>query len=355
MTEKVFYNHLHFFRGFSILLIVAAHCWSMPIFMFNDSQLPEHLNPLFSAIETLFHGSTVYFAMISGILFSLVLKDKSYKSFMKTKFKNVYVPFILISLVYASIWIAMGMVNPPEELSMWQLIAGFSFFLLTGHMSGHLWYIPVIMILFALTPLLNRAVESKQRLWFVLLLMLPLVVSRVWPNFHPGTVVYFIGPYMLGLYIGNNVNEINSWISERFSYLVSIFVIFTAIYFMLIFNDIKYVNWGAYDINSQETVTYILRMSVALLMLKLFYDHVTSVPKVIDLLARYSFAVYFIHVAFIMLMIGLAKQFEMVPESALAMFFFGLITLIVSVVMSIAVSWVIKQLTGRYSRLFIGA
>ncbi len=355
MTDKPFYQHLHFFRGISIIFIVAAHCWSMPIYMLNDNQMPQHLNPLYSTMETLFHGSTVYFAMISGVLFSLVLTDKPYKSFLKTKFKNVYVPFVIISLVYASIWIMLGMANPPEHLSLWQIIAGFTFFLLTGHMSGHLWYIPIIMILFALTPLLNRAIESKQRIWFILLLLLPLVISRVWPNFHPATIIYFIGPYMLGLYIGRNIDTVNQWITERYKLLVSIFLIFTVIYFVLVINDIKYVNWGFIDVNSQETVTYLLRMSFALILMKFLSDHIQSVPRIIDLLARYSFAIYFIHVAFIMLFIGLAQQFNLVPVTLLQTFLFGLFTLIFSVALSIAVSWLIKQLSGRYSRLLIGA
>ncbi len=355
MRDKIFYQYVHYFRGICILLIVAAHCWSMPIYMFNDNQLPEHLTPLFSGIEALFHGSTIYFAMISGILFSLVLKDKPYKAFMKTKALNVYVPFILISVMYIGIWAAMGMVNPPPDLAMWQLVAGMTFFTVTGHASGHLWYIPVIMILFAMTPWLNRAVDSPRKFWFILFLMLPLVISRVWPNFHPATVIYFIGPYMLGLYIGKNMDSIIRWIEQRNTLLIATFLLFSGVYYFMLLNDIGPVQWGFMEVNGQETVTYILRMAFAMVMLNLFHKTVHSVPPVIDYLARYSFSIYFIHVAFIMLFMEIAKAYSLVPQTLAATFVYGLGTLIMSVTLSVLVSIGIQKLMGQRSRLLIGA
>ena len=124
---------------------------------------------------------------------------------------------------------------------------------------------------------------------------------------------------------------------------------------VVLINDIKDAQWGFWHINPQETVTYILRMAFALLMLKFFHDHITRVPKLIDLLARYSFAVYFIHVAFIMLLMGVLQQREYAPESLLETFSFGLIALVFCVTMSIVFSWLIKRISGRYSRLLIGA
>ena len=355
MTDKVFYEYVHYFRGICILLIVAAHCWSMPIYMFNDNQLPEHLKPLFSGIEMLFHGSTVYFAMISGILFSLVLKDKPYKSFMKTKAQNVFVPFILISVMYIAIWASMGMVNPPEGMPGWQIAIGMTFFTLTGQMSGHLWYIPIIMLLFAMTPWLNKAVDSPNKYWFILFLMLPLVISRVWPNFHPATVIYFIGPYMLGLYIGKNMQAMIAWIEQRFIMLISVFLVFSGMYYFMLLNEIRDVQWGFLNVNGQETVTYILRMAFALVLLNAFHKTVTSVPKVVDYLARYSFSIYFIHVAFIILFMEIAKSYELIPQTLIETFTFGLGTLILSVTLSVLVSILIQKIAGQRSRLLIGA
>ena len=355
MTEKVFYPYVHFFRGICILLIVAAHCWAMPIYMFNDNELPDHLLPLYSGVEALFHGSTIYFAMISGMLFSLVLKDKPYKTFMKNKLLNVYVPFLIISFIYAGIWISMGMFNPPEDLAVWQLAIGMTFFAMLGQMSGHLWYIPIIVILFAMTPWLNRAVDSPRKFWFILFLLLPLVISRVWPNFHPATIIYFIGPYMLGLYIGKHLDEVIAWIEQKNVALISTFLVFSGLYYFMLLNDIKDVQWDFLYINAQETVTYILRMAFAMVMLNALQKTVTTVPKVIDYLAQYSFSIYFIHVAFIMLMIGGAKQYEMIPETIMGTFVFGLVTLIVSVGLSIALSMLLQKLLGKRSRLIIGA
>lgn len=355
MADRPFYNHIHFFRGISIILIVAAHCWSMPIFQFTDNDPSADLLGLHHVMEMLFHGSTVYFAMISGILYSLVLKDKTYKGFIKTKFANVFSPYIVASFCYLAIWGLLGFINPPDDVTPLMFLGVLTFVLLTGQMSMHLWYIPIIMLLFLITPWLVRAVNAKKPIWFILLLLLPLVISRVWPDFHPATLIYFIGPYIAGLMIGQNLEKADEWIKQRQWLLTVVFLVFTGIYYLLLSLDIQMVSWGFMDINAQESVTYLLRMSFALLMLRLFHVSVTKVPFWIDYLAKNAFAVYFIHISIIIFLTNAVTSYELVPIGVLENFLFGLFTLVFSIVMSLGVTWIIKRLTGKYSKMIIGS
>ena len=65
-------QHLQAFRGISIICIVAAHAWSFSIFW--TGQLDSTgLKAVFYSTELLFHGSTIFFAIISGLLFSLLM------------------------------------------------------------------------------------------------------------------------------------------------------------------------------------------------------------------------------------------------------------------------------------------
>ena len=355
MTDKPFYAHIHYFRGISILLIVAAHCWSMPVFLFTDNDPSSELLDLHYVMEVLFHGSTVYFAMISGLLFSLVLNDRTYKQFIKTKFKNVYSPYLIICFLYLGMWELLGFINPPEDVTALQFLGVLVFVLLTGQMSMHLWYIPVIMLLFLITPLLNRAVNAKSSIWFILLLLLPLVISRVWPNFHPATVIYFIGPYIAGLMIGKDIDKADAWIKERQWYLTAAFILFVAIYYFLLVSDIKMVSWGFMEVNAQESATYILRMCSALLLIRIFHVTVKSVPVWIDYLAKYAFPIYFIHIFIIMFLTNATIAYELQPETVLQNFLYGLFAVIFSVLMSLGIAWIVKRIAGERSRWMIGA
>jgi peptidoglycan/LPS O-acetylase OafA/YrhL len=113
MESKAFYNHLHAFRGFAILNIVAAHCWTILIIVATHGNDSKEFLPLYATSETLFHNATIYFAVISGLLFSLVLKKYSWKKFYLGKVKNVLVPYIFFSILYAFI---SGMLNLVHHL-----------------------------------------------------------------------------------------------------------------------------------------------------------------------------------------------------------------------------------------------
>ena len=84
--KPTYLPHLHALRGIAILTILGAHAWSFMIFW--TGPLDEGLKPLFQITESLFHGSTLYFALVSGVLFSKVLSGKSWPSFFKSKCKQ---------------------------------------------------------------------------------------------------------------------------------------------------------------------------------------------------------------------------------------------------------------------------
>src|SRR6056297_2213580 len=78
--QPSFLGYLHSFRGFAIINIVFIHAFAYALFLANDNSL-DPKDPIGMANGLLFHNSTIYFAVISGILFSVVLKSKGYKRF----------------------------------------------------------------------------------------------------------------------------------------------------------------------------------------------------------------------------------------------------------------------------------
>ena len=201
----VFYHHLHFFRAITILLIVGAHAWIMPLLSYTDDfSIDPQLKLLNSFFQAFFHDGTVLFAFISGLLFTLVLHNNSWKTFFFSKVNNVLLPYIVITFVYTFIqwklvWVGFSKVDPDNTM-------GFLSAAITNVPKGlagfHLWYIPVLFVLFICTPLLKVLVEGKAKIILGIILLAPLLVSREWPYFSWQTVVYFAGAYVLGMIVG---------------------------------------------------------------------------------------------------------------------------------------------------------
>ncbi len=74
-------NHLHAFRAFSIFNVVACHALSEQVWLAGGPQTSVASNILNAFTESLFHGSTIYFALISGVLFSLFLSHRGWSRF----------------------------------------------------------------------------------------------------------------------------------------------------------------------------------------------------------------------------------------------------------------------------------
>ena len=188
-----FVRHLHAFRGFAIINIVAVHAFAVP-FLFLTEGREESLTTqaLYSLTETAFHSSTLYFALISGLLFSIVLKARGWMNFFRGKLTNVLLPYVIITLFFSFYHWTVPFTQPvfPESLGGYLTSSLHNIF--TGEAIFYLWYIPVLAILFALTPLISAILHNKSLSWLIWPIVLgPLVVSRTWPGISVGDVIYF--------------------------------------------------------------------------------------------------------------------------------------------------------------------
>ena len=91
VTKPGYLTYLHGFRGVAILAIIGAHAWSVLGSFGAQETNPDYIW-LYSVTETLFHGATLFFALISGLLYSRVLSGKSWGTFFRNKGANVILP-----------------------------------------------------------------------------------------------------------------------------------------------------------------------------------------------------------------------------------------------------------------------
>ena len=83
---RPYLHDLHAFRGVAILAIVMAHAAGLVLIQNARAAGGTQFAPTVKAInEVLWHDSTVFFALISGLLFSAVLAPRGWRAFFRGK------------------------------------------------------------------------------------------------------------------------------------------------------------------------------------------------------------------------------------------------------------------------------
>ncbi|MCP5091924.1 MAG: acyltransferase [Gammaproteobacteria bacterium] len=352
-TNKKYIEHLHAFRGFAILTIVAAHSWSFLLFMGDFDTMPDKL-VVFAVTETLFHGSTIYFAVISGLLFGLVLRDKGWKAFFRSKVLNVFTPYALVSLFFLSVFWPMYVQWFESEGMSTNFLVAYTNGLLTGKIMLPFWYIPILMMLYAATPVVDKVMHDERLRWLAgALVLLPLVISRTTaPDFlSVQTVVYFLGAYTLGMIAGTYYEKVPEFIRDFRLPLWIAAVGCSLVVLLLFLNEYEPSGQGSL----LQTLVYVQKLSITALMIHYLSRNEESLPRVLFVLGSYAFAIYFLHF-FVVSVVGyglqeLARGYANAWTAATG----GLVILVAATSLSLLLSWLLKKLFRSKSRMIIGA
>ncbi|MEM8828059.1 MAG: acyltransferase [Cyanobacteria bacterium P01_G01_bin.19] len=297
-----FLNSINYFRGLAIVAIVFGHSYGLS----NIDVDTVFDRTFFSLIK---HGS-VYFIFISGFLFHhiyFVKKANSFKypTFIKKKISYVFVPYLLISIV--PIIFRVFYLENRHYVADWATnndLLSLLWYVLTGKIFVGYWYVPTGMILFLLSPLIIKLIESKYCLpTIIFLLGVALIIHRPVDNLNPiHSTIYFLPTYILGCYASKNRNHI-------YSYMKSKTVVFSVIAISLAFMQaLFWENPGSakqdfvllssnFDVWSVNKIDIILiqKIVICFLLMSLLYYCKKIDIKALEWLAQRSFAIYFIH------------------------------------------------------------
>ncbi|WP_166963093.1 acyltransferase family protein [Yeosuana marina] len=355
IKSPVFLGYLHSFRALAILKIVLGHAVAAAFIAaygaFNDTA------PIIMISEIFYHDSTIYFAIISGLLFSRVLKPKGYNKFYISKLKNIVLPYIFVTLVLTFIKIKFDDVANFQE--------GISYYaskvfknIIFGKANFALWYIPVLIVLYIVTPVLEflQKTNTLTKVFFFFIMIIPLFVSRIQVlteyTLKIETMLYFIGAYAVGMYLGSDL-ERKLQLIKRYKYaIITAVVICTIILFYFYSNKINMMG----KVSLRESVFYIQKIGLALVFIMLFKRLGDRQPKWLVPIARDSFSIYFIHGTvlyaishFFMFIVG-AKAI-----APLNIVLGAFLLLVVSISISMIIVYFFKKVFGKKSRMIIGS
>lgn len=350
-----FLGYLHSFRGAAIIKIVLGHAVAAAFIAAYGTFDESH--PLIMVSEIFYHDSTLYFAIISGLLFTRVLEPKGYFKFFSSKVRNILLPYLFFTLVFTFITIRF------HDAKSFQEGLGFYFSkvyrnLIYGKANFALWYIPVLIVLYLATPVLHRLQKTNTwtKIIFFGVMFIPLVVSRIQMVgdyiFKFETVVYFMGAYALGMYLGTDLETKFQTIKKHKAAIVVTAIVSTGLLFYLYAEKIDMLG----RVSLRESVFYIQKILFAIIFIMLLKRLGNSQPKWLKPIARDSFSIYFMHGSILyasyhwfMFIIGI-KTIE--PFNIV----FGSVFLIVfSISVSMAVVFVFRKVFGKYSRMIVGA
>lgn len=346
-------EHLHAFRGFAILNIVMIHAFSW-VATFNLKQPDPSPSAKWINIfnRVLFHDSTIYFALISGLLFTLVLRCRGWPRFFRKKLANVIAPYAVMSLLFTLVqWNSQSVLflagEPPEALFRKYLHN-----LLHGTALFTYWYIPVLAVLFAMTPLLVKLVTGRYaNIGICMVAVLPLFFSRTDTNVTLRTITYFAGVYAVGLYLGDNYSRILPLL-QRWRVALGIIAVSTSVALVLMsVHGLDKVG----TVSLRESFYYLQKLAIAALVLCYMQRREDRLPSVLNPLAKHAFSIYFLHLFVINLLFHFSIEIFLPPHNGGQIIALSLVLLGFTLALSWLFSRTVQSVFGRSSKWLIGA
>ena len=312
--KKQMLNYINVFRGLAILLIIAGHTMQIGL-------KGSWINNISFEVWT---GGTALFIFISGFLFQHLSYKFEYKTYMKKKWTNVIIPYILTAIPGILLCFYMPKVygNPFEGLNP---VLQIGVFLTTGRVHNvPAWFIPMIVIFFIFSYLFLY-LEKKNNLYKLLpfLFLITIFIPRM--DIEPEYVVnmdyfhkyieylkyvisgfiHFSSMYIFGMYLSKYKEKIDIFYDKRWLFILLMLI--TSVVDVCLNHKGIYVN---------GTVSKIFLTVLVLGYLKHYDEQIKSYEKInhwLDVTAKYSFGLFFIHWYYVFLFNQIFSKPKVIP------------------------------------------
>lgn len=351
-----FLSYIHNLRGVAILFVVGVHARGTAD-DWESNPVTHHLLAIFFDAQE--GNGTVMFLFIAGFLFQhLMQRGFDFKKYIWQKFRFIVLPYILISIPVI-IWRIHNHYVPwsvDESFGTRSDAYQFFYHLASGTHLSPFWFISAIIMYYLTSPIqhwLDKPFFYKYI--FPVIFVAGMFTFRSFNNGNPFlSYLHYLPVYFAGMWTSYHKDKI-------FSMNLRNFWILTAIYLFVSILDLKHILTIALGVTFEEVLeghafvfNFYLFRSVLLcyMMAMLFYRLKDRSFPVLELLAEYSFGIYFSHFLLLLAtrkvldLLNVNIDFNILTFVAFYAFLVGISTLTV---------YIVKKLTGQYSRSFIGS
>lgn len=254
------------------------------------------------------------FFLISGFLYGKV-EIPSTIDFYKKRIVKIYLPFIIVVLLFAGIYKIFGV-----ESLLWRHLIPYAFnlqaFVKPIEGFNHMWFLTVIMICYLITPVAKYLLKNKLYL-FVSLLLLVSVVEFVFVQ-KMYSIAAWIVLYLFGMCIGRFDTKMVNTITTIVS---GVGVAILMIFFQL--SRMTDSRWAHYSVW--------LHCVLAIFLFGVLYAILTKIdvkmPKCLRFLNNISYEVYLVHH---ILILGPLSLLFLTPSKTINILLILIITFVLS-------------------------
>lgn len=346
-ASKKFIKSINYFRGIAIIIIVLGHSFDLAHW--------EISNSLEQFIYSLSLNGTVYFVFISGFLYNHIFFSRfNYKKFLSKKIQYVLVPYILFSLIpiLHAVFLNGGGYGLPDTLRD-DPFRAIIWYLCTGNIILAYWYVPMAMLLFAISPIVNRIIKSGHILAILLALIpISLIVHRPIENLNAlHSLIYFFPVYLLGAWSSINHRIISEHLKDhKKQLLLAALAIILGLLQVFVWQHSGNFAKEFWSITVPD-INLLQKIVLCFLFISILdrYEN-TEIPW-LSKVAETSFSIYFIHV---FVLNGVFSLFTRLNFSYQGNFFIWLFVGSATVMVSMAIAFIVKTLLQKRSRYLIG-
>jgi surface polysaccharide O-acyltransferase-like enzyme len=341
MTESSrhgFLNHIHTFRGIAIFSVVLTHCLVVLNSIFDWGTA----KPLYVAVSVLGANGTTLFVLIAGYLFQHLADGYKFSTYFRRKLRYVILPYLFMSLPIIVIHLS-GVTSLENPYGGLPAVLQVLLFYATGQHLLPMWFVPMVFLIYLLSPLLYWMDRNPRSYWLLVpLLALATLVPRT--HLDPlQSLVHFLPVYVLGMFLSRYRQQVADLMRHWWPVVTgATLMLFTADF------------WLTY--HSAPPVTYIgalnlwQKLGLSLLLLQALAYCDEWVRRVFALPAEMSFGIYFMHYYVIILL----ERLIPVDLSDMAKGVVLILSPFVVTAASVMLLSVGRRILGRHSRIYIG-
>lgn len=342
--------YLDYFRGVAILQIVVLHA-GRALFNRGFAEPIPDSHVAFATVDILFHNATIYFTLISSIVYAYLFSKRDFAGFLRSRALYVALPYLA-----ATVALTLFIDGRASGFDPATLAASIFNNAVTGDAWNQLWYIPVILVLYVLTPTLFALVQAPGSRWvLVALVALPLLFSRTGTTVSAPTVLYFVGPYVLGLIIGSDLRRWVARMRRHVFLLAAVAAVTTAALFPLYLSGFDFAG----PVSIRESLFYIQKLSLAGLTLVWLTGWESRPVKwrdaFVGFAATTAFSIYFIHAPVLRPIAQTLGRYLPDPPGLGVLAAATVVASAAALAISWAVTMAAQRLLGSRSRMLIGA
>jgi len=273
-------QYLNNLRGIAILLIIFSHSLTV---------IPRDMQDITSNIlYALVNNVTILFVVLAGYFFLMMADNFHYGRYLKNKFFTVILPYILMSIPAIMIYM-LGLKGSHNwiDLESFQrdhnIITQYLFFMVTGAHLGPLWFIPVIIINYILSPLYLWLARHN---FLTLIFIASIVPAVIWGRSELNdnilqSFIFFLPAYLLGmvLFQKQSILEVkpNQALAVFIAYLIGLIILAVAMPAI------------------PSSYSLIIKLAMSFLVLSFGMKYLSFKNVFLDICARLSFFLFFIH------------------------------------------------------------